>query len=138
MDDGDILGARNHVSLPGQQRNEFELKTDFSVTSPTMVQDCGIDLNSLTSEYVRRRYFLATRTVVPHEVVRTKLENNTGLPTNDETVMVLATLAKGYIANKIETVRMRQRRVTPERSRNAISVPDLLGFKDLQRPSKTT
>ena len=127
MDDGDILGLG---SKPKEDASDVAdlYRAEFSVSNSGLVQHCGgtLDLNLLGSNYDKKRYFLATRTVVSDEVVREKIENATGYAATDDTVMILSILAKSFIANKIETVRKRQERQGSSSS-SPISVSDLLG-----------
>lgn len=128
MDDGDILGlrpkpvvhAKDHEDRDGEDRenedreNEDRNPNSKDPRSEFLVQHCSgaVDLNDVNSwsERNKHRYFLSTRTILP---LRKKLEEFIGDSCNhdeasvDESLLVLSTLAKSFIAGKIERVRIK-------------------------------
>lgn len=114
MDDGDILGLQKSGDVqdphvPVQRENLKDPRKEF------LVQHCGGELNlrdvKSWSESNKHRYYLSTRTVIPLEK---KLEEFIGdlqdhdTKSVDESLLVLSTLAKIFIAEKIENVRRRK------------------------------
>lgn len=120
MDDGDILGLRPkpvvhpHVEDHDVEDPEVQCENPKDPRSEFLVQHCAGALNlsnvNSWSERNKHRYFLSTRTMIP---LREKLEEFIGdFKTYDETsvdesLLVLATLAKSFIAGKIERIRIK-------------------------------
>ena len=127
MDDGDILGLPKSGDVQDphafvERQNLKDPKNEF------LVQHCAGALNlgdvNFWSESNKHRYYLSTRTIIP---LTEKLEEFIGdlqeHDNVDESLLVLSTLAKIFVANKIEDIR---RSKGMDFSR-AITKDDLLG-----------
>lgn len=121
MDDGDILGLRPKPVVQDHDDEDHDVE-DHDVEHPEvqcdnpkdprsefLVQHCAgaLNLNDVNSwsERNKHRYFLSTRTMIP---LREKLEEFIGdKKPVDESLLVLSTLAKSFIAKNIERARIK-------------------------------
>ena len=148
MDDGDILGLRPrveedprvedpHVEEDPRVEDHADVQCENleDPRSEFLVQHCAgaLNLNNMNSwsESNRHRYYLSTRTTIP---LRDKLEEFIGDSREhhkvDESLLVLSTLAKIFIAKMVERIRIKN-------VSNPISKMDLLetNFNCLARGS---